>query len=113
MPVLLMLMQDRRPVGVNLGECSPAKVANVLQHLVFSDVRILISHHLPPGVLGTATQLMWISRPLGGDVSGADFDAAEHTDAEICLDKLVVLDILVSRDVESVDEGPSAQVFTG
>jgi hypothetical protein len=105
MPVLLMLMQDRRPVGVNLGGCSPAKVANVLQHLVFSDLRILISHHLPPGVLGTATQLMWISRPPYGS---ADFTAAEHTDAEICLDKLVVLDLLVSRDVESVDERYSA-----
>ena len=101
-----MLMQDRRPVGVNLGECSPAKVADVLQHLVFSDVRILISHHLPPGVLGTAERLMWIR---GLDCSrDFAFAAAEHTDAEICLDKLVVLDLLVSRDVESVDERYSA-----
>lgn len=50
----------------------------------------------PPGVLGTATQLMWIGRPDCPVDRGYNLTAAAHTDAEICLDKLVVLDLLVS-----------------
>lgn len=98
MLILLVIMQDRRPVGVNLYGCCQADIADVLQHcdLNFSDVRIFISHHLPPGVLGTATQLMWIGRPDCPVGRGHDLTAAAHTDAEVCLDKLVVLDLLVS-----------------
>lgn len=94
--MLCGLVQVQQPVGVNLDGGDAGSWHEVLQRCDLSHMRILISRDMPPDVLRMAPHLMWIGRPEEPHPDMCHAGAQPAPDKAVCLQKLTVLDLLVS-----------------